>query len=105
VFSEFSLQDPRAWDIIRPILAENKGWALFIYTPRGKNHGWNLKQLAEKYPGRWFLSFLTVHDTKRTDGSPVISKEDIQKEREDESDNRGAAARRRVGHLLIPPNR
>lgn len=83
VFSEFALQDPRAWDIIRPILAENKGWALFLYTPRGKNHGWDLKRLAQKFPGRWFYSFLTVLDTKRNDGTPVISKEDIDKERED----------------------
>ena len=31
IFSEFSLQDPRAWDLVRPILAENGGWAvLFI---------------------------------------------------------------------------
>src|SRR3990167_2019975 len=40
VFSEWSLQDPSAWDFIRPILAENGGWAVFNYTPRGKNHGW-----------------------------------------------------------------
>ena len=39
VFSEWSLQNPAAWDYIRPILAENDGWAAFIYTPRGKNHG------------------------------------------------------------------
>jgi hypothetical protein len=35
VFSEYSLQDPRAWDFVRPILAENEGWAVFNYTPRG----------------------------------------------------------------------
>ena len=39
VFSEYSIADPKAWDYIRPILAENGGWAIFIYTPRGKNHG------------------------------------------------------------------
>jgi hypothetical protein len=32
VFSEYSLQDPRAWEFIKPILRENGGWALFIYT-------------------------------------------------------------------------
>ena len=35
VFSEYSLQDPKAWDFIRPILAENEGWAIFNFTPRG----------------------------------------------------------------------
>ena len=39
IFSEYSLHDPSAWNYIRPILAENGGWALFIYTARGKNHG------------------------------------------------------------------
>lgn len=42
VFSEYSLQNPKAWDFIRPILKENGGWAIFNYTPRGKNHGYDL---------------------------------------------------------------
>jgi phage terminase large subunit len=33
VFSEYALQDPRAYQFIRPILAANAGWALFITTP------------------------------------------------------------------------
>ena len=39
VFSEYSLQDPRAWDLIRPILLENGGWAIFIYTPTERTMG------------------------------------------------------------------
>ena len=35
VFSEYALADPSAWSFLRPILAENGGWALFISTPRG----------------------------------------------------------------------
>jgi hypothetical protein len=38
VFSEWSLSKPDAWSYIRPILAENGGWALFLWTPRGRNH-------------------------------------------------------------------
>ncbi len=30
IFSEYALQDPRAWNFVRPILTENKGWAIFI---------------------------------------------------------------------------
>lgn len=62
VFSEYSLQDPQAWDLIRPILAENKGWAIFIYTPRGKNHGHDLYNMA-KNNEKWFSEILTVDDT------------------------------------------
>lgn len=67
VFSEWSLQDPKAWDFIRPILAENKGWAIFNYTPRGKNHGWTLLENAREYPEFWYSEVLTVDKTKAID--------------------------------------
>ena len=38
VFSEWALAKPDCWTYIRPILAENSGWALFLWTPRGRNH-------------------------------------------------------------------
>lgn len=63
VFSEYSIADPKAWDYIRPILAENGGWALFIYTPRGRNHGARIFDMAKQNPG-WFAQLLTVDDTK-----------------------------------------
>lgn len=75
VFSEWSLTNPRAWDYIRPILAENGGWAWFNYTPRGKNHGYDLYTMAEKND-RWFAETLTVDDTN------VISPDIIQEERD-----------------------
>ena len=74
VFSEYSLQSPKAWEYIRPILAENKGWAIFNYTPRGKNHGFDLYEMAIKNPS-WFVSKLTVDDTH------VLTLEDIDEER------------------------
>jgi len=83
VFSEYALHDPAAWDYIRPILAENDGWAFFIYTARGRNHGYDLIEMAKKNK-KWFSSVLIAGDngTKRPDGSPVISDEIIQEERE-----------------------
>ena len=63
VFSEFSLQDPRAWGFLRPILAENGGWAIFVGTPRGENHFYDLHCLAQDDP-EWFSQVLTVDDTK-----------------------------------------
>lgn len=74
VFSEYAVQDPRAWDYIRPILRENGGWAIFDYTPRGKNHGYQLYQMAKANP-EWFSELLTVQDTQ------AISVADIDKER------------------------
>jgi len=62
VFSEFSIAKPECWDFIRPILAENGGWALFIYTPRGKNHAYTLYEKAKMNPN-WYSEILTVEDT------------------------------------------
>lgn len=53
VFSEFALADPAAWAFIRPILLENKGWALFITTSRGRNHAVTFYEAALKDPA-WF---------------------------------------------------
>ena len=75
VFSEYALQNPLAWEFIRPILAENDGWAVFISTPRGKNHLWDMLKTAEKND-KWFSEILTVKDTG------VISEERIQEERD-----------------------
>ena len=82
VFSEWSLCDPNAWAYIRPILVENNGWASFIYTPRGKNHGWTLYNMARKNKD-WYCENLTVNDTRREDGLPVISNHMIEQEREE----------------------
>lgn len=62
IFSEWSLIDPYAWQLIQPILAENGGWAIFIFTMRGRNHGYKMLQTAEKMP-YWHNSNLTVDKT------------------------------------------
>jgi len=49
-----------------PILAENNGWSLYIYTPRGRNHGLTTLQSAQRdmAAGRdAFAQVLTVNDT------------------------------------------
>lgn len=76
VFSEYSLQDPRGWDFIRPILRENGGWALFNFTPRGHNHAYELWKMAEGNP-TWFCQRLTIEDTG------VLTPDDIDAERAD----------------------
>jgi hypothetical protein len=60
--SEYSIQNPAFWDFIRPILAENGGWAIFIYTPRGRNHGFRLFERAKKN-AKWFTQSLPVAET------------------------------------------
>lgn len=79
-FSEWALSDPSAWNFVRPILAENGGFATFNTTPRGKNHAYEQYRMAEESP-HWFTSTKTVNDTLRDDGTPVITPEMIEMER------------------------
>lgn len=61
-FSEYALSNPSAWGYYRPMLQENNGVAIFITTPRGRNHAYDLAQYAQKTKG-WFYERLTAHDT------------------------------------------
>ncbi len=79
VFSEYSLMNPEAWELIRPILLENEGWAIFIYTPRGKNHGYRLYKKALKNE-KWFCELRTINDTWDADGKPILTPEDVDEE-------------------------
>lgn len=62
VFSEYAIMKPEVWDFISPILAENGGWAVFVYTPRGQNHAYHLLRAAEKNP-KWYVELLPVSKT------------------------------------------
>lgn len=87
VFSEFSRQNPSAgWDLVRPILAENFGWAVFNYTPKGKNHAYRLYRMSQSNP-HWFSQILTVDKTNaiplsaiQEDRDSGMSEEMVQQE-------------------------
>ncbi len=80
LFSEYTLHKPQAWNYLRPILAQNQGWAFFNGTFRGRNHGYRLYKSAEKDPN-WFNQILTVSDTSDHEGRPVVTEEAIEEER------------------------
>lgn len=61
-FSEWALANPQAWSFIRPVLAENGGWAAFITTPRGRNHAAKMYEDAIKDPA-WFAQKLSADQT------------------------------------------
>lgn len=74
IFSEYALQDPRAYMFIRPILTSNDGVAVFLSTPRGRNHLWDLYQVASN-SSDWYCQRLTVSDTR------VVSLYSIEREK------------------------
>ena len=74
VFSEYAIANPAAWGYLRPILLENGGWAVFIYTARGRNHGHSLLESAKREPG-WF------HETSTALSTGVFTAEQLESER------------------------
>ena len=74
VFSEYSVAKPKAWDLIAPMLRENDGWAAFVYTPRGNNHGKKLYDLARQNRD-WFCDLKTLYDTRAYDPEATIEEE------------------------------
>lgn len=84
VFSEWALANPASWAMLRPILAENGGWALFITTPRGKNHA---KTMADGHrkDAAWFVQELPATETG------VFTPEQLEGERQEYITDHGEA--------------
>lgn len=63
ILDEYADMDPRAWsEVIRPMLADRQGWALFIGTPKGKNAFWDVWDRAGTEPN-WFRTMLKASET------------------------------------------
>jgi len=62
VMSEYALGNPSAWGYFAPILMENNGWAVFISTPRGKNHFHSMMKTAKRQED-WFWEISTAKET------------------------------------------
>jgi len=59
---------------------ENGGWMLAISTFRGRNHFWNMYESFRDNP-KAFAENLTIDDTRREDGSLIITPEMLDEER------------------------
>lgn len=75
VFSEWALAKPDAWTYIRPILAENGGWAVFIWTPRGRNHATTAFEARQRDKATWFTLKSAATDTD------VFTAEQLEREK------------------------
>jgi hypothetical protein len=63
VLDEYADMRPRIWgEIIRPLLADRLGWAVFIGTPKGHNAFWDLYNNASK-DSRWYVRTLRASQT------------------------------------------
>lgn len=89
-FSEFALMKPAVWDYLSPILNENDGFAVFVTTPRGRNHAFDLfKSMVEANNTKgknYFVQVLTVDDTRK----PLL-------------DNKGKELKDEKGNKILVP--
>lgn len=74
VMDEFAFMKPEVWDlIIRPTLADVRGKALFIGTPDGKNHFYDLWMQGQDEEMPDWESFIF-----KTTDNPVIDKGEVE---------------------------
>lgn len=81
IFSEFALHNPIAWELIKPILNENDGWAFFQGTPRGTNHFYKMFNYAKNNPN-WYCDLLTINDSRDENGNLIVTAEQIEEDRQ-----------------------
>jgi hypothetical protein len=63
VLDEYADMRPSVWgEIIRPLLADRRGWAVFIGTPKGKNAFYDLWKQAQA-DGEWYSLTLKASET------------------------------------------
>ena len=82
VLDEIGDQNPKIWnEIIRPSLADRKGYCLFIGTPKGNNHFKDLFDRADKEEGWAALQF-------RASETKLIDEEELQSARKEMGDDK-----------------
>jgi phage terminase large subunit len=65
ILDEFQLMESRIWgEVVRPLLSDRKGWAIFIGTPKGQNVFYDMYKVAcENESGQWFTALYKASQT------------------------------------------
>lgn len=64
ILDEYADMHPGVWpEVIRPMLADRQGWALFIGTPKGRNDFHKRWEYATKNKDQWFTLMLKASDS------------------------------------------
>ena len=83
IFDEFADQSPDNWtSVYQPMFSATDGWAIFMGTPKGYNHFYDLVEEAKANPTEYYFSQATWRD------NPAISVESISRARRD-ADRKG----------------
>ena len=69
VFDEYGMQNPRVWgEVVRPALSDREGSAIFLGTPNGHNHFYEIMQQAKSEVSEgsdyWYWKIAKASETK-----------------------------------------
>lgn len=90
ILDEYSQCPPDVFSkVIRPALSDRKGWGIFIGTPSGQNHFYDIYQIAkENASGNWFHAMYKASETgivdeeELRDARATMSEEEYNQEYE-----------------------
>lgn len=68
IFDEFGMQNPRVWnEVVRPALSDRQGGAVFLGTPAGHNHFFDLLEQAKSEVGEgsedWYFNVVKASES------------------------------------------
>lgn len=88
ILDEFAECDPKIWgEVIRPALSDRKGWAIFIGTPKGQNHFYDIYHKTIGH-NNWYQKIYKASETgvidqeELEDAKATMSDEEYEQEYE-----------------------
>jgi hypothetical protein len=72
IMSEYAYMEPESWYTLEPRVSQNNGTAIFLSTPNGQNHFYNLYNYAVSgHDPSFYGTLLTIDDTKVLDADHI----------------------------------
>ena len=77
IFDEFGMMNPRVWgEVVRPALSDREGGAIFLGTPNGHNHFFDLLQQArsevQEGSDKWYWNIIKSSESK------IVKQEELE---------------------------
>jgi hypothetical protein len=81
ILDEYAFIKPHIWqEVIQPMIVDSNGWAIFISTPKGYNHFYELCEYAKKTDS-WSYFHFTSYD------NPHLPTEELDRAKRDSSED------------------
>lgn len=86
VFDEYAEMNPEVWSsVVRPAISDREGWVLFIGTPKGANHFYEIYKFALA-SDEWFSAIYKASETNIIPNEELVSARTAMSENEYEQE-------------------